>query len=166
MICKLYAFYLNCMVLSVHLHVLCNLPAVIVYVCQLLNQSMLATAIVRSSICHGCSWRIDQILLNLQIVYRFLSEFTALTTGNVHALLTVDHSLHLHVGLTLTSMKTQTVLPLLTVHYCMKAICEKCFNFVLYYPRKSQLNMAYQQKVFYMKESKNIFKSYISQLYC
>lgn len=37
MICKLYAFYLNCMVLSVHLHVLCNLPAVIVYVCQLLN---------------------------------------------------------------------------------------------------------------------------------
>lgn len=76
MICKLYAFYLICMVLSVHLHVLCNLPAVIVYVCQLLNQSMLATAIVRSSICHGCSWRIDQILLNLQIVYRFLSEFT------------------------------------------------------------------------------------------
>lgn len=37
MICKLYAFYLICMVLSVHLHVLCNLPAVIVYVCQLLN---------------------------------------------------------------------------------------------------------------------------------
>lgn len=34
--------------------------------------------------------------------------------------------------------------------------------FVLYYLRKSQLNMAYQQKVFYMKESKNIFKSYIS----
>lgn len=33
--------------------------------------------------------------------------------------------------------------------------------FVLYYLRKSQLNMAYQQKVFYMKESKNIFKSYI-----
>lgn len=123
----------DCMVLSVHLHVLCNLPAVIVYVCQLLNQSMLAAVawIVRSSICHGCSWRIDQILLNLQIVYRFLSEFTTLNTGNVHALLAVDHSLHLHVGLTLTSMKTETVLPLLTVHYCMKAICEKCLYYTI-----------------------------------
>lgn len=42
-----------------------------------------------------------------------------------------NHSLHLHVGLTLTSMKTETVLPLLTVHYCMKAICEKCLYYTI-----------------------------------